>query len=748
MIRRLFNLGRTQPGASVNLDAHFSKSHRTEGDLARDRRDWPEAETHYSAYLSAMPDDTAIWVQQGHARKEQGKLDAAEGAYRRALELSPEDADAYLQLGHILKLQSKRLEAAAAYARSLTLAPSRAAFEELSMVEGPQRANKLRRATAKFMVETVYFEIDDLLGWLRAHKTLSGIQRVQVGIIRNLLKELLQHNDGQYIFVRTRNDLGRYWQIWVTDLSNLIDYVLSSVVEQTELIRLLDQAEHAAVEVSPASGQCYFILGAFWGFNGDATRYVRLKRAGVAIGIYIYDLIPVTHPEFCDAHLVSDFALCLGDGLAAFDFVLTISEYTARTVRDLQERLELPRVPVLAVPLAHLLNDAGLNDEGAFEWTSRISELRDRCYVLSVSTIEVRKNHIYLMSAWKLMLEEGLDPPDLVFVGRFGWRVNDFMEQMQATGFLNGRIHVLHDLSDSELRTLYHHCQFTAFPSLVEGWGLPVGESLAHGRPCIASKTTSIPEVGGDLVDYIDPYNVRDGVDAFRRMSFDHAYRAQREAEVQTGFKARNWSQVTSELLAGIKRLRGEATSKIVSPLLRPGELFVPSELRLGHAIPAGYLKRPLRPLLAESWLMPEGFGVWMRGNAGLVSFRSDMPPGTEIMVFVQLAGTEWAASQTVHLSIGEQSDGKLEEAEIYPRRVQASQNSQRIVNRSFMMRVSGRIAEDETVDVHLRVTGRPLPNVTRDSREFFVGLIGLSYIGHNDMLLQSNVSEALRALA
>ena len=59
--------------------------------------------------------------------------------------------------------------------------------------------------------------------------------------------------------------------------------------------------------------------------------------------------------------------------------------------------------------------------------------------------------------------------------------------------------------SDAELAFLYRNCRFTVFPSLYEGWGLPIGESLWFGKLCIASKTSSMPEVGGDLVDYVDP---------------------------------------------------------------------------------------------------------------------------------------------------------------------------------------------------------------------------------------------------
>ncbi len=744
-MRRPFGLGVRQKDTQAKQVDRLSGTDLAEGNFARDRRDWVTAERHYAAHLDAAPDDAAIWVQQGHARKEQGKLGAGEEAYRRALELAPEDADAYLQLGHVLKLQGKRKAAAVAYARSMELSPSRAAFDELSSLEGRQRANKLLRTASKSAnPNTVFFEIDDLLGWLRAHKTLSGIQRVQVGIIRNLLAELLQHNDERYVFVRTRNDSGFYWQIWAADLSALVEYSLGAIVEQAELIRMLDRAEHGAVEALPSAGHCYFILGAFWGFNSDATRYIRLKRAGVAIGVYIYDLIPVTHPEFCDAHLVSDFALCLGDGLAVFDFVLTISEYTAQSVRRLQEKLALRRVPVQAVPLAHMMKDLEPDSENIFAWTSSIAELRNRRFVLSVSTIEVRKNHIYLVSAWKLMLEEGLDPPDLVFVGRFGWRVNDLLEQLKATGFLDKRIHLLHDLSDGELSTLYHYCQFTVFPSMVEGWGLPVGESLAQGRPCIASKTTSIPEVGGDLVDYIDPYNVRDGVEAFRRMSFDDAYRAHRESNVSANFKPRSWTQVTAELLAGIASFRVEAADKAVAPLLRAGELFIPNQLLLGNTIPAGYLKRPLRLILAESWLTPEPFGVWMLGDSGLLSFQSDLPAGRGITVLLQLAGTEWATNQTVHLSVGDRLGEQVIEEQVFPHCIRVAQNSRRILNKSFAMRVDGTIGDNGMVDVHLCVSGQPTPGAHPDPRGFSIGLIGLSYAESDDKDLRSNIADAL----
>lgn len=729
---------------------------RREGDLARDRREWPASDKHYSAYLELKPADEAIWVQLGHALKEQNKLDAAENAYRRATELAPLDGDAHLHLGHVLKQQGKRADAVRAFAKSFEIAPKQSTFEDMAAQGGAQLASEIfDNATRQNAADTLLFEIDDLLGWLHAHRTLSGIQRVQVGIIRNVLSRISSNDNQHYGFVCTKNDQAGLWQLWPSDVQDLVAYATSDDVRRDELTRLIAKAEQCAILVKPAKGQCYFILGAFWGFGRDLSRFARLKDAGVCIGVYIYDLIPMTHPEFCDAALVADFTMALSDGMAVFDFILTISDFTAHEVRRLQTSLNLRPIPVQPVPLAHLLNEQTL-EEASSGWTPAISALKGKRFALSVSTIEIRKNHAYLVAAWRLMLDEGLDPPDLVLVGRYGWRVNDLMEQMRATQFLNGRIHVLHDLTDAELQMLYHSCQFTAFPSFVEGWGLPVGESLAHGRPCIASNTSSIPEVGGDLVDYVDPFNVREGVAAFKHMAFDAAYREKRERKVKADFKPRTWPNVSADLLKRIKEFRHLQTDVAHGPLLLPGELFIPSEMAHTRAIPRNYATRPLRTILAESWYAPEDFGVWMRGDTAMLRFRTDLAPGSEVTAYLRLAGAPWSINQMVHTSANEDVDdtnddpgkppaGSVEQA--FPQMVRRSSGSRRIITSRFIIRIAGRVVENGVMTIRLHVTGEPTPAPLNDSRQLSVGLIALAYAETSQLELRGDIGEALTEL-
>jgi glycosyltransferase involved in cell wall biosynthesis len=108
-------------------------------------------------------------------------------------------------------------------------------------------------------------------------------------------------------------------------------------------------------------------------------------------------------------------------------------------------------------------------------------------------------------------------------------------------------------LSDAELQQAYRCCLFTVFPSLCEGWGLPIAESLAHGKLCVASNRTSIPEVGGNLVDYFDPSNEEDALAKIERPLIDPGYLAAREAQVRTEFRRRTWAECAHALIRALR---------------------------------------------------------------------------------------------------------------------------------------------------------------------------------------------------
>jgi glycosyltransferase involved in cell wall biosynthesis len=173
-------------------------------------------------------------------------------------------------------------------------------------------------------------------------------------------------------------------------------------------------------------------------------------------------------------------------------------------------------------------------------------------YALFVSTLEPRKNHELLFRVWQRLLGERKreDVPKLVFAGRVGWTVAGLMEQMRATRFLDGHIILVNGPDDAELEALYRGCLFTLFPAWMEGWGLPVTESLMLGKPCIASCTTSLPEAGGTLARYFDPENLHDAMRVIGDAIADREGLRAWEAQVRREFRPVPWSETARAILS------------------------------------------------------------------------------------------------------------------------------------------------------------------------------------------------------
>jgi glycosyltransferase involved in cell wall biosynthesis len=234
------------------------------------------------------------------------------------------------------------------------------------------------------------------------------------------------------------------------------------------------------------------------------------------------------------------------------DIVLTNSNYSRASLIELAAKSgwPLPRVEVLQLGSGFAERPTAQGQTTAGPTTASLPAR----YVLFVSTIEIRKNHRLLVRVWRRLIERhGADfVPALIFVGQIGWSFDDLLAELKASEHLNGKIILLRGLTDAELQQAYRGCLFTVFPSLCEGWGLPVAESLAHGKLCVASNRTSIPEVGGDLVDYFDPTNDDDALAKIERPLLDADYLAAREARVRAEYRRRTWADCVHGLMGAL----------------------------------------------------------------------------------------------------------------------------------------------------------------------------------------------------
>jgi glycosyltransferase involved in cell wall biosynthesis len=169
----------------------------------------------------------------------------------------------------------------------------------------------------------------------------------------------------------------------------------------------------------------------------------------------------------------------------------------------------------------------------------------DRPYVLAVGTLEPRKNLERLITAWASLDDAARGDHVLALVGPRGWDDAPILAAARAAGArLLGRV------SEAELRALYAGAAAFAYPSLYEGFGLPVLEAMAAGAPVVTSSVSSLPEVAGDAALLVDPLDPRAIADALRRVLTDPALAADLRARGPQRAASFSWERTARETLA------------------------------------------------------------------------------------------------------------------------------------------------------------------------------------------------------
>jgi glycosyltransferase involved in cell wall biosynthesis len=176
----------------------------------------------------------------------------------------------------------------------------------------------------------------------------------------------------------------------------------------------------------------------------------------------------------------------------------------------------------------------------------------DAPYVLAVGTLEPRKNLERLIDAWNALGEAGRAGHVLALVGPIGWDAAPILAAARENDArLLGRV------SEDELRALYAGAAAFAYPSLYEGFGLPVLEAMAAGAPVLTSSISSLPEVAGDAAVLVDPRDVAAIGDGLRRLLGDAALAADLRERGRARAAAFSWERTASETLALLKSIAG-----------------------------------------------------------------------------------------------------------------------------------------------------------------------------------------------
>ncbi len=262
----------------------------------------------------------------------------------------------------------------------------------------------------------------------------------------------------------------------------------------------------------------------------------------------IFDVTFVTHP---DCHTEANRLLCLRGTFEAArnaDLILTISRHAAERIGhyfDVPEDRIVVTYPGAADGLTPLPATA------IREVTARYRLARP--YVLSVGSVEPRKNHARLIEAFRRVLAHKDPGVDLVIAGGKGW-LADRAYAMVKEYALEDRVRFLGYVPEGDLAALYSGAKVMAYPSLAEGFGLPVVEAMACGAPVLTSNCSSLPEVGGDAVSYCDPLDTDSIARTLDELLSDKRAREEMKARGMRQAARFTWDTTARETMAAYQR--------------------------------------------------------------------------------------------------------------------------------------------------------------------------------------------------
>jgi glycosyltransferase involved in cell wall biosynthesis len=526
----------------------------------------------------------------------------------------------------------------------------------------------------------ILFDISDLVYYIGHHANLTGIQRVQSSIILAILRsELVPQSN--LVFLSFNPKLRKWMSIPTGFLSGLLEDLflpetqrpVSFPAEQAQYGVLPGAREFAGAGVlDDGNPSVLCLLGAAWVQQEYIERVLFLKRHfGTRFVMTVHDLIPVFARETCDQDTARVFEEFMRRALRHTDHILSVSENTAKDLRRYLQALKIPEPAITVTRNGSSFGEFLPQDGAAGDLGS--SDVPER-FVLFVATIEGRKNHQLMFDIWRRMIEAGDDPPHLVCVGRLGWKSTSFISALVETDNLDGRILLLRDISDTDLQMLYRNCLFTVCPTFYEGWGLPVGESLAMGKICVSSDRASLPEVAGDFGVYIDINDFDQSLATIRDMIADRAKRMRLEAKIRRGYKSVTWRSVAERVVeachaapqtawqdpypyAAIPYASEVSFGRLNGDVDGTGELLL---TRIASARNGVFLNAPLddrsfiRGEEAHSggnWDYPEDWGTWTCYSGGEVTLALPHDDSVYYYVILRLRASELIVERPIQIS-------------------------------------------------------------------------------------------------
>lgn len=250
------------------------------------------------------------------------------------------------------------------------------------------------------------------------------------------------------------------------------------------------------------------------------TNYLPVIPIGVPIFLTVHDIRFVHYPKTYTRGRLQFLRLVYPWSLRQTTRTVAVSE---NTKQDLMRVFDMPESRIVVVPNPTNPDFHQVTD------VSTLEEIRARYnlpqqYVLAVGKIEPRKNLERLVQAYCLLLGRLHDAPDLVILGKEYFGHEEVMRSAATSGH-RGRIHFTGFVEEEHLGAAYSLASLFVFPSLHEGFGLPILEAMACGVPVVTSNTSAMPEVAGEAARLVDPWSVESIAEGMHELLTDQERR-------------------------------------------------------------------------------------------------------------------------------------------------------------------------------------------------------------------------------
>jgi glycosyltransferase involved in cell wall biosynthesis len=286
-----------------------------------------------------------------------------------------------------------------------------------------------------------------------------------------------------------------------------------------------------------------------WKADVVHATYIAPLRSPCPVVVSVHDVSFKRYPEYFSLRDRTLFRLLLPSSLRRAAAILALSRHGREELRRFYPGL---RVPVHVVPAAPSDAFRPLDESAIGPALTRLGVRRP--YTLAVGSVQPRKNLVRLIEAFRPLAPRH-PALQLVIVGPGGFRATSVHEAVAANG-LAGSVRLLGYVSESDLAALYNAAIALVYPSVYEGFGLPVVEAMACGRPVIAANATSLPEVAGDAALLVDPFDAGAIEGAMERLVSDPKLAAELGARGLARAANFSWSRTASQALTAYEAVR------------------------------------------------------------------------------------------------------------------------------------------------------------------------------------------------